>query len=737
MVFGDGLWVHLAASISDEAVTLFANGEPAANVSLSSPVPARVYTNCQLMSRAAGDEEGEVSIAGFVMWPKALTKAEVSELRQEGADDLFNRFTCSCALGLHGRSGSTCSTCAAGHYGANCDQCSDRWCSGHGKCGGSLTAQDSCTCNAGWTSTSCETALSSAAGAEVVPLPPTTSTALTGVLLVIFAILCVLVAGAGDYWGHKRGSQADESREWFLSGTVFGVIDFGTDVEFIVNTQDRPALWVASLVFLLVNCTVSLAMYCRFLSSQLRDDKKREWIHANISLVATVMLLALMNPISLGLLSSGLFRWSKFEAPFDRRTRDTMSLFVVVSNLLEDIPQLVLRIISLDGAPALADAVAIASSLVMLSHGLIARGLLYMVMRSDAKSSATTSPSPELATPKSVEMTSNMTDIVVEDYDEAETREPETTGLVVASRPLLRKASSRLEDSGDDDDTDSSDDERFEDETKKADVHLPAAASSAEGGVGHPALVAGTGSAEASVDEDEVGKAGDGYDEADLGDGADPETPLDDAVASDDDDAVVDGDDLDDGDDADVDDDDGIVGADEDEDSDDDGAHVGTDVRDDEDADADAADADAKTHAGVGYDDADADTDDDDYVDDDDVDDDEGAADDAARDSDDSALDAGDEVMVYASFDAGDRHDHDDDEDGHAHDEGGDSVASGEHDAAAADEDSKAVDTGVVDRKEDDADVGAAGVADSDDARVGSADITASDTADVEDEFDD
>jgi len=117
--------------------------------------------------------------------------------------------------------------------------------------------------------------------------------------------------------------------------------------------------------------------------SQMRNKTFADWVRANTSMTAALMFAGLSNAECLSLLNSKILGHPLFSAPVSDKGASLLSFCGIITNLAEDIPQLIIQIMVLASPTAESSGILTKVSVfitgVSLLIGLFKRALLLLL----------------------------------------------------------------------------------------------------------------------------------------------------------------------------------------------------------------------------------------------------------------------------------------------------------------------------------------------------------------------
>eukprot|EP00753_Platysulcus_tardus_P002393 PLAT11657.10.p1 GENE.PLAT11657.10~~PLAT11657.10.p1 ORF type:complete len:532 (+),score=177.34 PLAT11657.10:728-2323(+) len=397
-------WKHVGARVRDDALTLFVDGEVVWDTEITRPLVARLRQACQLLAAT----DGEAWVDEFGWWQVAVDDGLFAQAMQHGVLAVRQAGSCACDGGQPGRTGQLCNRCAPGFFGDDCSACSAA-CGVKGACGGAAKGGDACSCAAGWAGAACdegEDDSRSSAGLVAVQGGLLSFGSTGDDLFTVIAVLVLLGVGVLDVLlakqkpkGGKKEMKKGQTkkkamrvRRGKLFGAALALFDIITDVMFTAKLAQRAAtagtaLYWSSVMSIAVPAVVNCVLVSRFLTIQLRAIAFRKWMRRHLNFAVAVAVLSFVNPNVLGVLTAGHGGIAALCAPLSRRTQDEVTVMAVTNNMLEDLPQAIVRVVFLQTALATGlgvsavDIAGLLTSGLMLLYGLFRRGMLAVMLK--------------------------------------------------------------------------------------------------------------------------------------------------------------------------------------------------------------------------------------------------------------------------------------------------------------------------------------------------------------------
>eukprot|EP00753_Platysulcus_tardus_P011113 PLAT3271.18.p1 GENE.PLAT3271.18~~PLAT3271.18.p1 ORF type:complete len:2283 (-),score=551.69 PLAT3271.18:1581-8429(-) len=377
-------WTHLGASVNGNLLSLYVDGKLADTKGITQQLAARLRTDCRLLAATVG----KASMDDFGWWQSSLPEEAFLMAVQHGVRSLRQAQQCSCEDGLPGRGGSTCELCAPGFFDDGGCQACNRSCSVTGACGGQLSDKgDKCSCATGWQGASCDIL--------IVPNPSFFDRLLSpeGLFsfvstLLLFGILILDVVLAK--WKRKQVKGREPAGPGILIGAALALFDVVTDILFTVKLseqEDSHGLFMPSLAFTAIPVIINCVLIFQFVTRQLVDGPFREWMHKHLNMAVVVIVLSFANPNVLGILTAGYADIALLSAPLSRRSQDQVTVMSMTNNVLEDLPQGIIRVIYLQAElrasrpPSFIDVAGLLTSGAMLLIGMVRRCVLGLILR--------------------------------------------------------------------------------------------------------------------------------------------------------------------------------------------------------------------------------------------------------------------------------------------------------------------------------------------------------------------
>jgi len=241
---------------------------------------------------------------------------------------------------------TTCLLCAAGRYSliasAECLACEI------GKFAATGGASSCSPCNAGQ-KTIGEGATSQgecvASSQELLTILPFL---IPGACLFAFACLSVLWLYCKD----RKYVEEERAHKKYLApiSAVFGLFDFMSDVYFAyslgqMGESKRPAWSLAlAIVFLIVPCVLSLVCLGWLTCREIRRPAFYAWFKNHAAFISITLMCSATNSSTFELTYCDLGGLAFFQAPWSKRAFELLAFAGLLTNLLEDMPQLGLQL---------------------------------------------------------------------------------------------------------------------------------------------------------------------------------------------------------------------------------------------------------------------------------------------------------------------------------------------------------------------------------------------------------
>eukprot|EP00753_Platysulcus_tardus_P011120 PLAT3271.24.p2 GENE.PLAT3271.24~~PLAT3271.24.p2 ORF type:complete len:176 (-),score=73.64 PLAT3271.24:180-707(-) len=110
-------------------------------------------------------------------------------------------------------------------------------------------------------------------------------------------------------------------------------------------------------------------------------------MHKHLNMAVVVIVLSFANPNVLGILTAGYADIALLSAPLSRRSQDQVTVMSMTNNVLEDLPQGIIRVIYLQAElrasrpPSFIDVAGLLTSGLMLLIGIVRRCMLGLILR--------------------------------------------------------------------------------------------------------------------------------------------------------------------------------------------------------------------------------------------------------------------------------------------------------------------------------------------------------------------
>ncbi|KAG9299465.1 hypothetical protein G9A89_009418 [Geosiphon pyriformis] len=129
---------------------------------------------------------------------------------------------------------------------------------------------------------------------------------------------------------------------------VLAIVDLVFDTLFIIeNSRDVPWLYAPSIIFFSFPIAFNSIMAYFIMAQQTKDEEFNQWFRKWNKVASAFTILAGSNIEVLKILSSQLFGFDMFSAPFTAKTEVWIFWGSTVNILIEDIPQLLIQILYL------------------------------------------------------------------------------------------------------------------------------------------------------------------------------------------------------------------------------------------------------------------------------------------------------------------------------------------------------------------------------------------------------
>ena len=232
------------------------------------------------------------------------------------------------------------------------------------------------------------------------------STACTSVLTVIYGFIV-----AGYFLGRKidgviakqvarRGGSVYKGKtEYaFIAIIVLNIMDMLMDAMVLVEELSKdPRLenhYYASIASLVISAVVNCAVVMMFINRVLASNEQFfKWFQDNTGTTSAFVVLSFLNAGNIQIISSRIGGKDAFCAPFTLQTKQSMRVFGIVSNLLEDLPQVIIIIHAnmLTQSWGTTATLSVVGSILALCFGLIRRSFEALVARHSSKHRLTSS----------------------------------------------------------------------------------------------------------------------------------------------------------------------------------------------------------------------------------------------------------------------------------------------------------------------------------------------------------
>ncbi|KAK3266169.1 hypothetical protein CYMTET_25194 [Cymbomonas tetramitiformis] len=130
---------------------------------------------------------------------------------------------------------------------------------------------------------------------------------------------------------------------------LLSLFDFVSDILFIhfdLGTSEEVSdCYVVAVLFMVISMLGNAAVLTHFLYQQLRDNEELHcWMSANSSITAFIIFLAFTNVEAFALVSCGIL--PQLNAQLSAAQESQVQMMGLVTNLLEDLPQVIILIIA-------------------------------------------------------------------------------------------------------------------------------------------------------------------------------------------------------------------------------------------------------------------------------------------------------------------------------------------------------------------------------------------------------
>lgn len=133
--------------------------------------------------------------------------------------------------------------------------------------------------------------------------------------------------------------------------TTLRCFDLVTDILFVSGLEPTHQLFIPAVTFLVVPSAISLVVAVYLINLELANKRFFEWVQQRQGLVAVFAVLSVSGSDVLALMSSRLFRLTSLSAPRSPKMEMAVDMSGVISNVLEDIPQLFIQLLFAAASP--------------------------------------------------------------------------------------------------------------------------------------------------------------------------------------------------------------------------------------------------------------------------------------------------------------------------------------------------------------------------------------------------
>jgi len=174
-----------------------------------------------------------------------------------------------------------------------------------------------------------------------------------------------------------------DSRNTIVITISLAVYDIVTDILFINSQQaSQSVLFIPALVFLVVPILFNVCVLgYTFVTSVLKEGTMETWLEGNYALAAITAIMSTTNVEVFNLLQSNLFGIESFRAPFPKRSVRILMICGLVTNVMEDIPQLITQILAASSGLDTITLLSIVASLLTISFGIVKRLMMILIFR--------------------------------------------------------------------------------------------------------------------------------------------------------------------------------------------------------------------------------------------------------------------------------------------------------------------------------------------------------------------
>eukprot|EP00732_Lithocolla_globosa_P000240 Lithocolla_globosa_v1_NODE_59_length_7384_cov_30.397053.p2 type:complete len:286 gc:universal NODE_59_length_7384_cov_30.397053:884-27(-) len=178
-----------------------------------------------------------------------------------------------------------------------------------------------------------------------------------------------------------------DAKHFVILSVSIALFDMGTDLAFAIQLRgllqfdnSLSPFYVASIFFfffpILLNSGASLITFLRIRN----EPQFAEVFFTSVGTTTAVVLLSCLNMKCFFLIYSGIFNWNGFSHTVDLERTSLIYKASTISNVFEDLPQLIIQIVFLTVAPASTiTIVSIVMSSLSILYGLMIRFLVVLV----------------------------------------------------------------------------------------------------------------------------------------------------------------------------------------------------------------------------------------------------------------------------------------------------------------------------------------------------------------------